>query len=463
MQRALALSVISLAAFGGLAACGSTPPEHGPQPVGHFGVGFVIEKLVDASRPTPSTPKAKGHSGRTLITTIFYPSSSVPSGNTKGGVPGDAADGPYPLIVFAHGFGGSPASYSATLEAWASAGYVVAAPLFPLTGSDAPGGPNLSDYVNQPGDMSFVIDSVLHSSAVARGSSSTRGAGAHGANGSGSPISGLVDPRHIGAAGHSLGGVTTLGLVANSCCIDSRVSAAVVMSGDPITFPNGQADFGSAPPLLLVHGDADQTVPYSSSVDAFNSAHPPKGLLTILGGGHGSPVDQTGPEFATIVDVTVSFFDLYLKHDAAARPVLQSSSPSSGTRLVFAFDAKHNLTLPVPKGPGGKLHASATPSQGLTDGETVTVVWSGYDPKSSLNIIECSSSLPTSANDCDLTTAKLLLADPKGAGSIPFVVHTGPIGTGTCDAAHDTCVIVVNQGGSTASSANTLLHISFAR
>ena len=62
--------------------------------------------------------------------------------------------------------------------------------------------------------MSFVIGQVLKASATPDVA-----------------LSGLVDPNEIGAAGHSNGAITTLGLVANSCCRDSRVMAAVVMAG----------------------------------------------------------------------------------------------------------------------------------------------------------------------------------------------------------------------------------------
>jgi predicted dienelactone hydrolase len=58
--------------------------------------------------------------------------------------------GPHPLVVFAHGFALSPGTYGRLLDAWAVAGYVVAAPIFPLTNSAAPGGPNESDLINHP-------------------------------------------------------------------------------------------------------------------------------------------------------------------------------------------------------------------------------------------------------------------------------------------------------------------------
>src|SRR5690242_18539158 len=60
-----------------------------------------------------------------------------------------AVGGPYPLIVFAHGYALTPATYRRLLLAWTAAGYVVAAPAFPLEKADAAGGPDESDLVNE--------------------------------------------------------------------------------------------------------------------------------------------------------------------------------------------------------------------------------------------------------------------------------------------------------------------------
>ncbi len=69
--------------------------------------------------------------------------------------------GGFPQIVFGHGFAVTPATYYLLLRAWARAGYVVAAPVFPKENAQAPGGPDESDLVNQPRDMSFVITCML--------------------------------------------------------------------------------------------------------------------------------------------------------------------------------------------------------------------------------------------------------------------------------------------------------------
>jgi predicted esterase len=69
---------------------------------------------------------------------------------------------------------------------------------------------------------------------------------------------------------HSNGAVTTLGLVANTCCSDSAVKAAIVMAGTTEGFPPGHYDFSKTPPMLLVHGTADQLIPYRSAPLVYN-------------------------------------------------------------------------------------------------------------------------------------------------------------------------------------------------
>jgi dienelactone hydrolase len=428
-----------------VSACSSTTT---PGPASHGGadraIGIRTETLVDPSRSTPANGSVPGHPGRTLVTTVLYPTAGAPRSRPVPDAAADRAGGPYPLVVFAHGFGSDVTSYLPLLQRWAAAGFVVAAPLFPLTNAATPGGPDLSDYVNQPGDMSFVVTQILQQSAAATG-----------------PLAGLVDPSEVGAAGHSLGGVTTLGLVANTCCRDARIKAAVVMSGDPITFPTGRVDDAAAPPILLVHGNADQAVPYVSSVDVFNGAGAPKGLLTIIGGDHGSPVDPAGRAFASVVRATTDFFDRYLKGETAATGRLRHDAQRGVTTLTFVARPGTVVLLPVPTTTVGHLAATVVPSRGLAGGQKVTVSWHGYAAGQTVNVLECSTSPPTQASDCDLHTGNLLHPDPTGAGTVSFTVTTGAVGSGTCDASHTGCVIVVNQGGSLAPSASVIVPIAF--
>ena len=79
---------------------------------------------------------------RSLPTTVFAP----------------VQPGPWPLLVFAHGFATNPDAYTPLLTAWAAAGYVVAAPEFPISGSDFPGPARQDDIPEQARDLSAVID-----------------------------------------------------------------------------------------------------------------------------------------------------------------------------------------------------------------------------------------------------------------------------------------------------------------
>src|SRR5438067_1920033 len=119
------------------------PAAAPPAPAGPMPVAQLSLPLVDTSRRAGSGP-------RVLTTSVWYPA---------------APGGPFPLVVFAHGYNVTPAPYAGLLQSWARAGYVVAAPTFPLTNPGAPGGPNEDDVVNQPADVRFVIDRLLAADA----------------------------------------------------------------------------------------------------------------------------------------------------------------------------------------------------------------------------------------------------------------------------------------------------------
>ena len=262
-----------------------------------YAVGKRSYTFVDRSRPTAANGTYPGAPTRTLPTLVLYPTAGAPGGAAVPGAPPLRHRGGFPLVVFSHGFGASGPAYEALLDRFVAQGYVVAAPTFPLSNGAAPGGPKLTDYVNQPADVSFVIGRVLR---LARTDPSLRRA---------------VDRHDVGIAGHSLGAITTLGLALNSCCHDRRVEAAVAFSGLVLPFPGGTAYAGRIPPLMLVHGDKDGTVPYSGSTSIYAQAPAPKVLLTLLGAPH-------TPFFPPWLDPTVrsvtDFLDGYLKHDRRA-------------------------------------------------------------------------------------------------------------------------------------------------
>jgi predicted dienelactone hydrolase len=285
-----------------LAGCGGDDGARLTEPDGVFAVADETITVVDPSRPTAANGGAPGSDARLLRTAVFHP----------------LAAGRFPLIVFAHGLGALGRIYTVILSAWAAEGYVVAAPDFPLSRATAPGGPARADYVNQPADLSFLIDTLLALDADPT-----------------SALHGRIDAAHVGAAGQSLGGLTTFGLTLDTCCRDPRIDAAVPMAGLLAPFPGGVYDGAIAPPTLVIHGDADDTVPYDEARTAYDLLRAPKALLTHLGGGHILPYVGSSDRAAqqATIDASIAFFDLYLKHERGARERLLAVGTRERVRL----------------------------------------------------------------------------------------------------------------------------------
>jgi poly(3-hydroxybutyrate) depolymerase len=255
--------------------------------------------FVDTSRSTPATPTQPGDDKRVLVTTIRYPRD---------------ATSPLPLIVLAHGLNGHPHQLDELIDAWAHAGFVVATPLFPRTNVNDQGKAVLADAAEYPGDLSFVITRVL-----AMSSADTPG-----------PLQNRVDPRRIGAGGISLGGMAVYGLVSNSCCLDRRVDAAILMSAVRSEFPSGTY-VRQKIPVMLIHGDDDTGYRYSER--AYPTLAAPKWFITLSGGRHGPPFEDEPDDFDDFVRATTTaFWDRYLDdtRGAAAR-IVSEVAASRGT------------------------------------------------------------------------------------------------------------------------------------
>ena len=147
--------------------------------------------------------------------------------------------------------------------------------------------------------MSFVIDEVLKMSRAKAG-----------------PLAGLVDARHIGAAGLSLGGGTVYGLMFNTCCRDKRVDAVVLMSTLRVILKGGKEKFPHLPTMMIA-GDAD---PVSRvTVNTYPLLATPKWKVMLHGGTHSDPYEDTpDPADQVVRDITTAFWDRYLKRDTPA-------------------------------------------------------------------------------------------------------------------------------------------------
>jgi dienelactone hydrolase len=300
-----------------VASTGSTseaPPKPTPPPSA-FAVGLRVLTLTDTSR---SVTMADGSSGpRTLVTYVRYPAQGAVGSNDLRNAAAASAYGPYPLIVFGHGFAVTPGLYSHLLQAWARAGYVVAAPAFPLENADAPGGPNEADLVNQPQDMSFVISSMLSAAASGAG-----------------PFAGLIDPTKVAVSGQSDGGDTALAVAYDHRFSDPRVDAAVVLSGAEIP-AEGSFNFpAGGPPLLAAQGTADVVNPPSLTNTFFEAAQRPKYLLSLIGAEHLPPYTVPSPQLHIVEGVSLAFLDGYLKRRPGALKRMSSIGQIPGTATL---------------------------------------------------------------------------------------------------------------------------------
>ena len=239
--------------------------------------------FVDPDRSTPATPEQPASDERVLVTTVWYPVGAKRA---------------LPLIVLAHGLNGHPHQLDELAEAWAAAGFVVAAPRFPRVNQGADGKAMLADAAEYPGDLRFVIGEMMSVNAAP------------------GPLRARIDPTKVGAAGMSLGGMAVYGLISNTCCLDRRVDAAILMGAVRPAFPSGVYR-PQGVPVMLVHGDADTG--YGNSVRAYPELAAPKWFITLRGGRHGPPFEDDPDEFDEFVrTATTAFWQRYLVGDRSA-------------------------------------------------------------------------------------------------------------------------------------------------
>jgi pimeloyl-ACP methyl ester carboxylesterase len=205
-------------------------------------------------------------------------------------------------VVFAHGFDAGPAMYDGLLRHVAAAGYVVAAPLFPISGSGLPGPPREDDMANQALDLRAVITGLT---AAAR---------------PGHWLAQTLDAREIAVAGHSDGAETAAASVLVSQDQDPRISAAVLFAGQMPTWGEIRP---SSIPTLVVQGSADTVNPPQLSRDLYQRLRAPKAYLAVAGTDHMQLVSAVGARGRAVQKAFVDFLDAELGHDAAALSALR--------------------------------------------------------------------------------------------------------------------------------------------
>ena len=212
----------------------------------------------------------------------------------------EPVDGTFPLVVFAHGWNGRSDTFLDAGSVWAEAGYVVALPTFPLSREGVAFG---DDYLQQPGDISAVIDSM-------------------GEGGPDGELEGLTDLDHVAVGGHSLGSATVFRLAYSGCCLDDRVDATIPVSGGPADI--GQGGYLTWPP------DADAPRPRRRRPRRAHRhrrwrVRPRPGTDPLPADGRGGHVSVFGANGALFADAVLAFLDAQ-----AALPARCAGRPRRG-------------------------------------------------------------------------------------------------------------------------------------
>jgi dipeptidyl aminopeptidase/acylaminoacyl peptidase len=234
-----------------------------PQPVRGLAVSMSKLLLVDTSRPVVGDGHILARQ-RSLPTYMWTP----------------AGTGPYPLVVFVHGFDVGPLTYQRFCSTLASSGYVVAAPSFPQEDPSSGFALDRGELPEEANDVSFVIG------ALEQG-----------------PEAEDLDGAQIAVVGHSDGADVALMVGYQQGTVDPRVRAIVADAPDPmigVVVP-------SSAPLLLVQGTADSVVPYADSRIVFDQVSAPKYYVSLIGADHLPPIEG-GTAWTPVLDKAVADF-----------------------------------------------------------------------------------------------------------------------------------------------------------
>ncbi|MCU1455839.1 MAG: hypothetical protein JWN46_3985 [Acidimicrobiales bacterium] len=248
----------------------------------------------DTSRASPRRGPYPAHTGRTLHTTLRWPVSES----------GQVAPGTLPLIVFAHGYDASAATYAAMLDDLARAGIVVAAPELPGESRALPGPTVETDLANEPCDLEFVAASLEHDPPPA--------------------LRRALRNAPLIVAGHSDGATAAAGAAYASACSSVPIRAVVAMSANDVPMTDALR-FGTPPALLAVTGSADEVNPPAHTQALYRHVAAPAWFVTVDGGRHLATF-TSDPDRTSIDALIVDFVFLVANRDEGARKRLADAA-----------------------------------------------------------------------------------------------------------------------------------------
>ena len=229
-------------------AAGPAPDQPGP-----FAVGRETVTVKDPQRPERSLtvdvwyPADKSRvEGATPVNYDVIPGVEVPSRSAFSGLP-VSTQGPFPLVMYSHGYGGLRFISSFLTETLASHGFVVVAPDHTgNTAIDAVTGQIVErkqNEINRVGDVRATLDDAL----------------ARNAN-TGDLLYKSIDPEKIGIMGHSLGGMTSIIGTVGHLGVPGypKIKAIVGLAAYTKTIPLAELKKVKVP-TMLISGTLDTT------------------------------------------------------------------------------------------------------------------------------------------------------------------------------------------------------------
>jgi dienelactone hydrolase len=179
--------------------------------------------------------------------------------------PPASTKGPYPIVLFSHGYGGERLYYSNLLTGIASWGYVVVSADYLERGLAA-------QALNVTSSPTAAQDSAVMQSSLTAVESASGDAS--------SPLHGVADPKRVAAVGHSAGGGTAFDALSSPNVATAVGWAPVPPTGTP-----------STKPVMLIGAEGDSVVKPSSVKKTYNQFRGPKALVEISGEGHNTYTD----------------------------------------------------------------------------------------------------------------------------------------------------------------------------
>ncbi len=293
----------------------------------------------------PTSFKNPTTSGSTnLKVQVHYPATTSGKNATLKKIAGG-----WPVVVFLQGFTAAASSYTRAADYIAARGYVVVI--------------NDTASLNPDGQAA---DGIAQYSAVASENANSNG-----------PFKGALDPKRVGLAGHSMGGGTTVRVLASNPGYLAGVPIApwdlkLLFNRDYPKSYSGKVKV----PVTILHGRGDTTVSWSQGKRFYDLATAYTQLKTMYlfnnSGGHsnvaGTVINNTTDQavFNRSMSVLVGFMDAYVKNNTSGLENVLGPTARAETRLsqILHNIDQTELWLTGSTTPGGKFSMQALAKPG---------------------------------------------------------------------------------------------------